>query len=264
MWNFSGWVRVIAFVAIALLSAAAVFGQEQDARPAYEVASIKLNTSGSANQGVQQDKAQILFTGVPLKRLIQRAYKVYSFQVTGPAWMEDAYYDISAKYPPDLKDEDRPLMLRTLLEDRLKLAVHRESKQMQGYELVVAKGGFKLKPIDPGEPVTPSLGSVGPSLNLEGGFRKTTLFAKKASMASLADLVTRIRDEMVADRTGLTGVYDFELHWNNDDQNPAPGDSDSFPSLFTAIQSLGLRLQPQKVPVEMIVVDHVERVPTEN
>ncbi len=136
---------------------------------------------------------------------------------------------------------------------------------MQGYALVIAKGGFKLEPVEPSAPVTSRLGSTPPGLDLQGGFRNSTLLAKRASMASLAYLVTRLWDQMVVDKTGLTGAYNFELRWNNDDHNPAPSDGDSFPALFTALQeTLGLRLQSEKVPVERIVVDHVERVPTDN
>ena len=84
-------------------------------------------------------------------------------------------------------------------------------------------------------------------------------------MALLADLVARNLGEFVLDKTGLDGVYDFELRWTNDDQNPNATDIDAVPSLFTALQeTLGLRLQPQKVPVEIVVVDHVERVPAGN
>ena len=78
-------------------------------------------------------------------------------------------------------------------------------------------------------------------------------------------MVSRLWDEIVIDQTGLTGVYDFELRWNNDNLNPPPADADAFPYLFTVLpDTLGLRLQARKVPVEMIVVDHVNRVPTEN
>lgn len=249
---------------VTVLAATAASANGQQTRPAYEVATIKLNLSASANRGVQEDKAQVVFTGVPLKRLVQWAYKVYEFQVSGPGWLEDTYVDISAKYPPDTKDDQRSLMLRTLLEDRLKLEVHRESKQMQGYALVVAKKGFKLKPVEPGAPETPRLGALPAALNLQGGLRRSVLVAKKASIASLADLVTRIWEQVVVDKTGLPGVYDFELRWSNDNQNP-PSDSDSYPVLSTAIQdTLGLRLQAEKVPVEIIVVDHIERVPTKN
>jgi len=250
------------------LRSLAAFAQQQTTRPAYEVATIKLTAASSGNVGAKEDKAQVRFTGIPLRRLIQWAYQVYPFQVTGPPWLDDIHFDVFAKYPPNAKDEDRPVMLRTLLEDRLKLAVRRESKQLTGYALVIAKSGFKLKPVEPvesGPPVLFRLGSMPPGLDLQGGFRNSTLLGKKASMASLAYLVTRLWDQMVVDKTGLAGVYDFELRWNNDDHNPVPADGDSFPSLFTALQeTLGLRLQSEKVPVEMIVVRHTERAPTDN
>jgi uncharacterized protein (TIGR03435 family) len=248
-----------------ILAAFAVFAQGQEARPSYEVATIKANPSGSGNRGLKEDKGGAVFTSVPLKRLIQWAYGVYDMQVSGPSWLDDAYFDISAKYPADMKGDQRALMLRSLLEDRLKLAVHRETREMQGYALVIAKGGFKLKAVEPGEPIPSNLGSLPPSLVLKGGLRRTILEAKQASIASLAELITRIWDEMVVDETGLSGVYDFELRWNNDHLNPAPPDADAFPFLSTALpDTLGLRMQAKKVPVEMIVVDHVNRVPTDN
>lgn len=188
-----------------------------------------------------------------LKRLVERAYGVLPFQVSGPAWMESVRVDIVAKYPPDTKQDDRSLMLRTLLEDRFKLAAHRESKDLPGYALMVAKSGFKLKPVEPGSSDTRS-----------NGGRIRTLTAKSNSMEHLADFVARTLGEPVVDKTGVQGVYDFELRWNDDDQNATGLDAD-VPSIFTALQeTLGLRLQSQKVPGEIVVVDHVERVPTEN
>ena len=167
--------------------------------------------------------------------------------------MDSVRFDVAAKYPPDTKNEDRTLMLRTLLEDRFKLAVHRQMKEMPGYALVVGKS-FKLKPVEPGSSGTDSHGG-----------RVRTLTATKTSMAFLADLIARNLGETVVDKTGLEGVYDFELRWTNDDQTANNGDADTAPTLFTALQeTLGLRLQRQKVPVEMVVVDHAERVPTEN
>jgi uncharacterized protein (TIGR03435 family) len=142
-------------------------------------------------------------------------------------------------------------MLRTLLEDRFKLATHVESKEMAGYALVVAKSGFKLKPVEPG----------GGSDTDHSGGRVQTLRAKGTSMAFLAGLLSRYMGQVVVDRTGIEGVYNFEMKWSADDQNT----DDSVPSLFTAIQgTLGLRLQPQKVPAPVVVVDHAERAPTDN
>ena len=244
-----GSCRIIVF-----LAAGVIFAQAQESRPAYVVASVKPNTSFSGSSSSHGSTGQIVFTNLSLKRFIERAYNVKPFQVIGPDWMDSVSFDITAKYPPNTKDADRPVMLRTLLEDRFKLAVHRESKEMPGYGLVVAKGGFKLKPVEPG----------GSGTDSNGG-RVRVLKATKVSLAQVADFVARVLGEVVIDKTGIDGVYDFQLRWSNDDQPTAGVDAETAPTLFNALQeTLGLRLQRQKVPVELIVVDHVDRVPTEN
>jgi len=250
--------RAIRVCIIALLTAGAGNAVPQDMRPAYEAASVKANNSGSGGSSSNGSKGQIVFTNVPLHRLIERAYNVKPFQVTSPDWTENVRFDIAAKYPPDTKEEDRALMLRTLLEDRFKLAVHHDSKELQGFALVVAKSGFKLKPVE----------SAGGSSTKDYGGRVRTLTVKHASIPSIADLLARLLSETVVDRTGIEGVYDFEFKWTADDMDSSTSSTsngDPAPSLFTAVQeTLGLRLQPQKVPVDIIVVDHVERVPAEN
>jgi uncharacterized protein (TIGR03435 family) len=125
---------------------------------------------------------------------------------------------------------------------------------MPGYALAVARSGFKLKPSE----------ATGNDTQHHGG-RVQTLSAKGTSMAFLADLLSRYLQSVVIDKTGISGVYDFELRWANDDQPPEGAAPETIPSLFTALQeTLGLRLQPEKVPVEIVVVDHVERSPIEN
>jgi uncharacterized protein (TIGR03435 family) len=127
---------------------------------------------------------------------------------------------------------------------------------MPGYALVLAKTGFKLKPVEPN-------GSSGTNSN--GGGHVRTLTAKKTSMADLAEDMARSLGQMVVDKTGVVGVYDFELRYTTDDLSSSASDVDGIPSLFTALRdTLGLRLQPEKVPVDIIAVDHVERVPIEN
>jgi len=138
-------LRAISGAVIVLLAGGALFAQSPDARPAYEVASVKLNASGSGSSSTNGSKGQIIITNQTLKRLIERAYDVQPFQVTGPAWMESVRFDIAAKYPPDAKRVDRPLMLRTLLEDRFQLAVHRESKDLPGYALLAANQRFQTE-----------------------------------------------------------------------------------------------------------------------
>lgn len=239
----------------ALLAFVTLLAQQPDARPSFVVASVKLDNSGPGHSSSDGSKGQIVITNQSLKRLVERAYDVKPFQVNCPDWMDDVRVDITAKYPPDAKPEDRPLMLRALLEERFKLSAHPTSKEMEGYSLVVAKAGFKLKPAE-------DAGNHGSST--KGGHIRT-LKATQLTMVRFADLMARETGEMVADSTGIQGVYDFELRWARDDQPSDTPATETAPSLFTAIQeTLGLRLKPEKVPVEVIVVDHMERVPTEN
>lgn len=236
-------------------AAAALAQPPQDSRPAYEAASIKTNNSASGNSSSNSSRGQIRFTNVALKSLIERAYRVKPFQVTGPSWLEDVRFDIVAKYPEGTANDQHAPMLRTLLEDRFKLAVYRETKEMPGYAMGVAKSGFKLKPGGPG----------GTSTSTNSNGRVWKLTVKSTSMEQLADLLSRQLDQMVHDETGIQGAYDFEFRWTNNDQSTAGPDSEALPSLFTAVEeTLGLRLRPQKVPVEVIVVDRVERTPIEN
>jgi len=155
-------------------------------------------------------------------------------------------------------------MLRTLLEDQLKLAVHRETKEMQGYALVIARGGFQAQAGGTCRARRAQLRSYVPKPRSARGLPAI----HPACEEGLNSFPGRPCDAGFGTRwwstDGFTGVFDFELRWNNDDHNPAPGDSDSLPILLTAIQeTLGLKLQPEKVPVETIVVEHVERVPIE-
>lgn len=236
-----------------LLLAAAVSVPAQDSRPAYEAASIKVNDSGSGSNSSHGTKGQVVFTNQSLHRLIERAYNVAPFQVSGPDWLDTVRFDIAAKYPSETQNDDRPAMLRTLLEDRFKLAVHRETRSLPGYALVVAKGGLKLKPVD----------ATGGSGNDHNGGKIEVMKAERNSMAQVADWLARTMKETVVDKTGIDGVYTFELRWTRDDL--VTDGVDTAPTLATAIQeTLGLRLQAQKVPVEVVVVDHIERIPIEN
>jgi len=239
---------------VVCLFAAALAGYGQDAKLAYEAATIKANGSGSNSSSTNGSKGQIVFTNVTLKRLIESAYDVKPLQVIAPSWTEGVRFDITAKYPPDTNRADRSQMLRTLLHERFQLETHPETKELPGYTLVVGKGGPKMRPI-----VTEDSNS-----NSHGDGRATLLTAKGVTTAQLADFLTRELGEFVVDRTGLAGKFEFEMRWARD-QQAAAADPDPAPSIFTALQEkLGLKLQPQKVPVSMVVVDKVEKAPTEN
>lgn len=226
----------------------------QDARLAFDVATIKPSAGGGTSTRHSAD--QIAITNQTLRQLIVLAYEVQPFQVTAPEWTESLRFDVTAKYPPGTKFDDRFRMLRTLLEDRMGLVSHRETKEVSGYALLVDKSGFKLKPSDPGEGSTTG-GSQG---------RVYNLVARKISMPVLAYEIGDSLGEAVVDKTGLDGVYDFRLRWAIDNASgPVDTSAEPAPSIFTALPAaLGLTLQRQKVSVDSIVVDHVNRVPTEN
>jgi uncharacterized protein (TIGR03435 family) len=238
--------------AVLVLLAGGVLTLAQDTRPAFEAASVKLDTAGGGHSGTDGSKGQVVITNLTLHRLIERAYNLKPPQVSGPDWLDTVRVDIAAKYPGDAKDSDRALMLRTLIEDRFKLAAHRETREMPGYALVVAKGGFKLKPVDTDDDDTQH----------QGG-RVQSLAAKGVSMTLLADLVSRYMNAVVIDQTGLGGVYNFELRWVADDANSDR--TEDIPTLPIALEeTLGVRLRAQKVPLEVLVVDRMERVPIAN
>jgi uncharacterized protein (TIGR03435 family) len=253
--GFLRMFRGLTGVSLLLFGSCCAFGQTA-APLAFEVASVKPDLSGSGSSSSNGSKGQTVFTNVSLRRLIERAYNVKPFQVTGPDWLDNVRFDITAKYPGDTNNEQRALMLRTLLVERFHLATHRESKDMPAYALLVAKSGPKLE-------VTKMSGDSTSSNR--GRFED-----KAVSMAGLADQLARQLERPVVDKTGLTAVYTLKLEWTPDDQPAGRGEGGAGepalgPSIFTAVQEqLGLRLQTQKLPVEIIVVDRVDRAPTEN
>ena len=193
-----------------------------------------------------------------MKTLIQLAYDVPGFNITGgPRWISSERYDITAKAEADYDkltvDNMRPL-IRSLLANRFQLVIHRETKELPVYALVVAKSGAKLQV---------NAGAPGPQVNGARG----QLTGKKGNMSLfVAQLASRV-GRTVVDQTGLKGEYDYTLQWTPDPGRlPAPGldapptADQNGPSIFTALQEqLGLRLESTKGPVETIVIDHAER-----
>jgi len=159
-------------------------------------------------------------------------------------------FDIDAKYPAGATFRDIPAMLQTLLAERFKLVVHRESQTVTGFTLVVDKKGLKIQPVDPGQ--EPMMGTT----------YKTRVVLKNASMAQFADTLSRQIDRPVNVQTGAAGVYNISVEWMADDAPLADGPTAA--TIFAAVEQLGLRLQAGKVAVEVLVVDHMERSAIEN
>jgi bla regulator protein BlaR1 len=195
-----------------------------------------------------------------LKSLITSAYGVREVLIFGlPGWAEEARYDIRAKVTdadPKVLDgisrEQRRALMAAMLEDRFHLKVHAVTKNLPVYDLMVARGGPRFS-----ESVRHV---VEPQPHFE--VRKTEFRATEASILGLSYVLEEVVERTVIDKTGLTGAYDLHLQWAPDGTG-AP-DSDTLPSIFTALQEqLGLKLQPNKGPVKTLLVDHLER-PSEN
>jgi uncharacterized protein (TIGR03435 family) len=254
--------------------------------PAFDVVSVKPNKSGSGMVRIMAKPDGYSASNASLKMLIQGAYGIREDLVSGaPNWADSARFDIDAKVADSdvdalkrLSPEQRRLILQPFLADRFKLKAHTETKQLPVYELILAKGGSKLKEAAPGD--TYANGIKGPDGVGRGGMMRVgpgQLNAQAVPMTSLVNMLSQQLHRTVIDKTGLTGKYDLELNWTPDqgpdpmfkgpDGSPQRSDAapdSSGPSIFTALQEqLGLRLQSAKGPVETLVIDHVE-MPSEN
>ncbi len=322
------------------LAVGATFGQTAPSNLAFEVATVKpsppldmaklreqIQAGRMPRFGPHVDTSQAEYIYMPLKELIANAYKVKAYQITGPAWLATERFDIVAKMPDGASKDDAPNMLQALLEERFKLAAHRDTQEQPVLALVVGKDGPKLKespaatePIDENAPLKPGEtkietpdGPVRIMRNADGsntinmGAKGTmtqrmdmeaqtmTLESSKVTMAGFADMLTRILQmgggggRQVVDMTDLKGNYQVAVEISLADimamaraqgmnlpmapasggaagASPAAAASDpgGGSSVFASVKKLGLKLEPRKAKVEQLVIDHVEKTPTEN
>ena len=258
--------------------------------PVFEVASIKPNPTGFAGptQSQIQRGGRFVATNIPVRLLIGQAYQVQSYRlVGGPRWLATDGFDINAKAEGELfpRGGQRPLegALRALLTDRFKLVVHFETRQLPIYALVMARSDGRLGPNltrstttdcdavltaarDHGGGPPPPPGGHPPPCGVRTG--NGSFSADSRSPSQLAGILSAILDRRVVDQTGLTGLFNADLTWTPDQmpQRP-PGIPDDLPpidpngpSIFTAVQEqLGLKLKSTTGPVEVLVIDSVER-----
>lgn len=258
--------------------------QRSSSQPEFEVASVKLAANPEGRALLQAVPGQLQMTNITLRRLVLIAYGVQDYQLSGgPQWIDSEHYDIQAKANSSttIQQMEGP-MLQALLEDRFQLAVHHETRQLPVYELAVGKGGAKLRlskegsctPYSADSPPPATTGSeprpifCGFHLTVDGLSR--TLDGKGVTIAALAANLSRTYNSSlgrnVLDATGLNGAFDIHLNWSID-QISSPSDSDTPPSqdrtappLFTALQEqLGLKLESARGPVEVLVIDHIEK-----
>jgi uncharacterized protein (TIGR03435 family) len=268
------------------------------ARPEFEVASIRPaaeQTQGVAI-GLHIDGSQVSFNYLSIRDCIILAYRLKPNQVVGPDWMATQRFNIAAKLPDGGSPDQALPMLQSLLADRFQMKIHRETREFPVYAVGVAKSGVKMTPLPPnpdldeanGAPVNVGGGgdARGVTINLPRGasfsLGATAFEAKRLDMPTFADMLTRFSDRPVVDTTGLKGRYDFTLDLSPEDRTAmlirsalSAGltlppqtlrilDSSSNASLIDALQKVGLTLEARKSPLEVLVVDSVQKTPTEN
>lgn len=223
-------------------------------QPAFEAVSIKPAQPGARGGGYNISPGRLNAKNQSLRDLVKFAYTLQDYQLTGGD--DKDRYELVATYPGETTDAQRRLMLQSALTERFALAIHRDHREISGYELIHGKKGTKLKKVEPGQ------NSMMLGRNAANGQR--TLHAASASMQNFAALLASLLRSPVDDHTELTGVFDFELEWSPDDtQVPMnipgkqPIEGGTGPSLFNALQdTLGLVLKSRKMPVEVVVIDH--------
>jgi uncharacterized protein (TIGR03435 family) len=234
--------------------------------PIFDVATIKPNKSGSSrSSSFTTDHGTYDGENVTIRTLLMLAFGVRPDLIFGlPSWTENARFDVSAKVvDSDVKDlaaltrEQHRAMMLALLVDRFQLKSHMETRTLPVYELVIAKGGMKFKESTPAAPG----GRSGISTH------NNELTASDSPIAIFTNVLSDNLHRAVIDKTGLTAKYDFTLKWTRYEDSAAQSAdpaTDAGPSIFTAMQEqLGLKLQPAKGPVQVLVVDQVEQ-PSEN
>jgi uncharacterized protein (TIGR03435 family) len=256
----------------ALFGVTLLMGADQ---PKFETASVKRAERCSFQNSL--DPGMIALNGDPLKVVLMEAFKVALDRIIGPSWLDADCFQITGKLPNGATRDQIPAMLQALLAERFHLAAHTERRLRPGYALVADRNGPKLKESDPASAAT-NAGRVtfGSSAGIAG-------IKGAISMAFLARNLSSRLGAPVEDLTGLKGKYDVDLWWApNRDFEPSgsfgqtsatgrPADDvvavmPNAPTvdIFTAIRSLGLGLEPRKQQVDFLVIDHIERTPTEN
>lgn len=236
--------------------------------PAFDVASLKpsrpvgLGENYSANLGTAR-KGEVILTNATLVDCIKFAYGLVSDdQMDGPDWTKskEVRFDVLGKAAAATPREQLLLMLRALLAERFHLALHTERRKIPHYALVVAKNGPKIEHNVEEVPPDPAASKMT--------YRIGHIIHPQCSMYALALLLSRQLHEMVLDETGLKGLYKVDLEWTPDAPQPAGTAAETAehgPSLFSAVQQqLGLKLEGRKDEVEVLIIDHADRVPVAN
>jgi uncharacterized protein (TIGR03435 family) len=248
---------------VGVLNTALIHAQSQS--PNFEVASLKPHPQSQDPGTMMMDGGpgtanpqRITYVNIPLQGFIEEAYGVSSRddEVLGaPGWVRTDRYDLLASLPEGATRNDVSAMMRTLLAERFELRTHLEKRNHSLYELVVAKGGPKMKPGVPNSP----------DGNYQVSRRGVSIRDSNVGMARLAGALEDYVGRRVVDKTGLSGMYSVEIEFAPPRMEVNGRGGELFPSVFTAVQErLGLKLEEMSGPVDVLVIDHISRLPAPN
>jgi uncharacterized protein (TIGR03435 family) len=265
-------LAVVRRSSLLIVAASFAFAQPPPAKPAFEVASVRVNTTNGPSdmRGPRRSGDSVVIHNTQLYSVLFYAYHLNgNYQMVGSTRLPDGWnwYDIEARAAASATDDQVRLMFQSLLEDRFKLKVHRETRDLPEYQLTISKGKPKLTASKPG-PMTVTI--EGKTFTQREGACSTSgwqegvhTICHAADMVTIAGQFSSALAAPVADQTGLQGTYDLNVLYVPDDLQ-LKSDGPARPSLIDAIQAeLGLKLEKTKGPVEVLVVDHLEK-PSDN
>ena len=252
----------------------------QSDAPRFEVASVKPNQGAAGTQmlGFLPTSGRFVATNTPLRLLIQNAFELSRLRLLGgPGWIGTERFDILASAPEGTPESQMRTMLQQLLRDRFKLVLRKEAQEMAAYSLVIARNDGRIDKTlvrstdcealrDGLKSVADKTGGPGCSWRVMGQPQTgiSTFQSGGVDLNEFANILTSYVGRPVIDRTGLDGLFEFELSWLRSENQTTPASANDGPSLFTALQEqLGLKLESSRGPVEVLVIDSVER-PTPN
>ena len=283
-----------------LAGVSVLLAQAPPSKLEFEVASVKaaepIGAGSTVDIGMHIDGAQVRFSSLALRDLMRMAYRMRTYQVEGPDWIVTERYEIAAKLPDGATRDQVPDMLQNLLRERFQIESHVAKKEFPVLGLVVAKSGLKMKESAP-NPESDAAAAAATNINASGGpqgvsvsfgkgayytFSNNQFDVKHLTMPQIADSLSRYETDPVIDMTSLPGYYDFVLKLSPEDYQgmlirAAISAGVSLPpnvlrltelsngdSLGAALESVGLKLERRRAPLDVIVVDKANKVPVAN
>jgi uncharacterized protein (TIGR03435 family) len=222
------------------------FGQPAESSPSFEVASVRATPPrADSSTSLQLTAGSIRYTDVTLRRLLTKAFDMHDFQISGPKWIGEERYDLIAQWPKTLPPSALPLMLRRLLQERFGLQFHLEAKDTTGFDLTVTDANRAPRAKEESE------------CEVWVSSRASRLYCK-STLAGLAKALAGVLGRPVWTSSTETELFDVALRWSSHAESDAP-------SIFAALQEqLGLRVKGRRGTADYLIVDVLQRIPTEN